>query len=287
MTCSVAAIAASASGSAGRPGRASRRTRAARPGSPAPVPGRRSTGGGRCRPDGRRPPPATAAPGSVGRRRARGRRPRGVGVPRNEGVGLRPHLHPEVVDADGHGSRKRTPSGSSAEARTTRSSARGVQRPACRVRTPRPRPRRSQRHRPPPQARRRVRSPRPRPAPRCRASAAAGRGRRGPALEAELVDEQRGGLGHPVRVRRRRELHALTGGVVVEGDQRSAGVLLQASREHRGERDIRLCIHAGEDRVPRMSVDDLPASGQWFRRAGRARACGRSRAPDPPSSSTT
>ena len=58
------------------------------------------------------------------------------------------------------------------------------------------------------------------PAPR--SSARAGRRRPVADAEAELVGQQEVGLGHPVRQRAGRQLGPLAGGVVVEGDQRTA-----------------------------------------------------------------
>ncbi len=117
----------------------------------------------------------------------------------------------------GSGSANRTPSGSSAQASTGTSSARPAQRstpvgPAddrvgrVVLRRHQPdRPRGAQEHRAQP-VRRQVDPDRL------------------PALEVELLGQQRCGLGHPVGVRRQRQLDALAGGVVVERDEGAAGL---------------------------------------------------------------
>ncbi|UUZ58101.1 hypothetical protein LP418_17670 [Nocardioides sp. B-3] len=53
-----------------------------------------------------------------------------------------------------------------------------------------------------------------------------------PALEVALLDQQPGGLGHPVGVGRQRQLDPLVGLVVVEGDERAAGIAAQLPGQH-------------------------------------------------------
>ena len=153
----------------------------------------------------RRPPsvsmlPAAAAPHSSAWVRAGDRRVvvRGRG-PRDVRVGLRPHLDPEVVHA---GRQRRRRSARPAAAARWRP-------PGCA--TPRrpsgPSPVGTGHHGVRPSPSHTTSSPQAQAAPehdRCRASAS-GRSTQQPAavLDLELVDEQRGDLGHPVGVRRR------------------------------------------------------------------------------------
>ena len=146
-----------------------------------------------------------------------------VRVPRREGVGLRPDLEPHVVHAGGQRLANRTPSGSRLHASTTRSSPRRPPRRGCRVRR-RPRRGRPRRGGPGRPSRQRRGTP-------GRASGSAGRPGAVTALEVALLDEQARRLGHPVGVRRHRQLDALAGRVVVPGDERTTGLVAQLGAE--------------------------------------------------------
>jgi hypothetical protein len=56
------------------------------------------------------------------------------------------------------------------------------------------------------------------------------------ALEPQLVDEERAGLGDPVGIRRHRQLDPFAGLVVVESHEGPAGVATQSVGEHGSER---------------------------------------------------
>ena len=193
-------------------------------------------------PRGGRPPELTLGRGAVGP--GDGRVVRGRRVPGGERVRLRPHLDPHVVDA--RRERVDEPHAQRQQGAREHGDLVGTIRPALQrarpahdgvgVRVLGPgddesdAPGRPEEHRSQPVG-----------------GQVHGQGL--PTLDAVLIGEQARGLRDPVRVRRHRQLDALPGGVVVEGDQRACGLGPQPASQDLGERRHapRLSCH-GSDR---------------------------------------